>query len=511
MTTPQTDAELVQATLAGDRRAVERLVERYRRTVVAVACAALGNADDAQDVAQEALVYALQHLPDLREPDRLLPWLRRIALSRCADYRRRRGTRPLGLPLTQRDLASEENDLLLRLAVRQAVAHLPEIHRTTLLLRYVGGWSLREVAEYLGVPVNTVRSRLAAAKRALRVDLHPLTKEPAPMPSSTADLAPTHASVLSAAFPGATVLSVQENVETWLPFSPRVRLTLADGGQRTIDFRRDIGPQQAGLLPVLSRLGVPGPRLVYGPVDDGTGGYLTACEVPRGENLNRWALGGTPHRIRLATERAFEAVERLQSATDALLADPVGASLPRRTLSDEVARIAAGQTARFPGDAAPVGGDWQSDPWFAAALGRVQAVVADIRDPLAFTHYLHFQPNYLRIQPGTDPFSAPWGWPEDARYHANPLAEIVYPFGYLGDALLGLAMIWIYDAYPFVHAGFVEQFLWRRNITRRQFAARLAVKALFHVQRELPVARPAEGGEYWDALHGYVGQALAWM
>jgi hypothetical protein len=195
--------------------------------------------------------------------------------------------------------------------------------------------------------------------------------------------------------------------------------------------------------------------------------------------------------------------------TDALLADPAGADLPRRTLTDEAARI----------DTMPrtEAGDWRDDPWFAAALTKVRAAVADIDTPLVYTDYLHFFPNFVRVYPEADPFNEPLGWPGDVRLASNPIAEYVTPQGHIGDPLLGLTMVWIYDCYPFVHTGFVEQFLWRRGVSRREFAPRLALRALIEIQRALPLARPAregepvwEGGTYWDSLRGYVEQGLAW-
>ena len=72
-------------------------------------------------------------------------------------------------------------------------------------------------------------------------------------------------------------------------------------------------------------------------------------------------------------------------------------------------------------------------------------------------------------------------------------------------------MVWVQDCYPFVHTGFVEQFLWRRGVTQREFAPRLALKALQMIARDLPHARPAEGGGYWDGLHGWAEQGLGWL
>ena len=528
MMTPETDTQLVRRALAGDRLARGRLTERHRGSILALAYRTLENADDAQDVAQEALVCALQRLADLREAGRLAPWLRSITLSLCADYRCRRGTRRLGEPLTALNERSEEKSYAEALTVRQAVADLSDAHRTTLLLHYVGGWSREEVASILEIPVNTVRSRLMAAKRNLRADLPGFSPETASpkgklMPTDTFGLSETRLSLLNAAFPGARLLSIQTDLEPWMPFGPRVRLALMDGTEKAVDFRGDIDPARAALLPVLERLGIPGPRIIHGPVprpsdqrdvENWNGAdYETLCEIPRGENLLLWALGGTPHRIRLATERAFEAIDQLQGITAALQADPAGAGLERRTLADEVAILT--DDARWEADPwlAEEGrarSQWLADPWFAAALGKVEAAIEGIHDPLVYTSYGFFFPLSYRILP-SDTFSEPFGAPGDPAYRQNPLVEFVGPFGHYGDPLLGLAMVWVQDCYPFVHTGFVEQFLWRRGVTKREFAPRLALKALQMIARDLPLERPSEGGVYWDGLHGWAEQGLGWM
>jgi hypothetical protein len=299
-----------------------------------------------------------------------------------------------------------------------------------------------------------------------------------------------------------------------MPFSPRVRLALADGKKKTIDFRGDLDPHKVELIRYLAGSGIPGPRLVHGPVarTDGSG-YDTLCKVPAGENLLLWTLGGTPHRIRLATERAFESIDRLQGITDALLADSVGKGLSRRTLADEAAALTddakwkADPWLNVPESEVAV---WRRDSWFRAALTKVEAAVKDIHDPLVFTNYLHFFPNFVRIQPAADLLNEPLGWPGDPRYQENPIVEYVAPYGHIGDPLLDLAMVWIYDCYPFVHTGFVEQYLWRHGVSRREFAPRLALRALQTVARQLPVKRPDEGG-WWDAVRGWAEQGLAWM
>ena len=344
------------------------------------------------------------------------------------------------------------------------------------------------------------------------------------MLTSTLGLAELQRSLLDAAFPNARILSVQADLEPWMPFGPRVRLALPGGAEKAADFRGDIDPARAALLPVLERLGIPGPHLLAGPVSRPAAerdarnwngaDFLTLCEPPRGENLLLWALGGTPHRIRLATERAFEAIDRLQGITAALQADPLGAALEQRTLADEAARLT--DEARWNADPwlAAEGRNrtqWLQDPWFAGALQEVQAALPAVALPPVYTHYSHFLPLSYRITPAADVFAEPLGAPGDPAYGANPLVEYVHPFGHYGDPLLGLAMVWVYDCYPFVHTGFVEQFLWRRGVTKREFAPRRALTALQMIARDLPLERPAEGGRYWDSLHGWAKQGLEWM
>lgn len=517
-----TDAALVRRTLRGDRLAAEQLTERHRRTVYAIAYHALGNADDAQDVAQEALVYVYQRLTEVRDATRFAGWLRHVTLSLCVDYRRRRGTRRLGEPITLLNEKSEEADHVQRLAVRQAMAHLSEDHRTTLLLHYLGGWSQEEVAAMMTTSVNTVRSRLMAAKRRLRTDLNdtlfpggvlPIRNQGIFMSAKTLSLSAIHQSLIETAFPGARILSVQHNPEPWMPFSPRVRLELREGGEKTVDFRGGIDPHRAELIAVLERLNIPGPRLLHGPIKTAEG-WLTICEAPRGENLTLWTLGGTPHRIRLATERAMEGIDRLQGVTEALMADPIGAQLPRRTLTDELAILTNDSLWNADPWLVEEGAarqEWLRDPWFAAALAKVEAAVKEINDPLVYTNYAFFFPQEYRIQPGNGVTDEPLGYPGDPHYQENPIVEFTNPYGHFGDPLLGLAMVWVYDCYPFVHTGFVEQFLWRRGVTRREFAPRLALKALQMVARDLPVVRPAEGGNYWDSLRNWAIQGLDWI
>jgi RNA polymerase sigma-70 factor, ECF subfamily len=498
----ENDTQLLERAHQGERMALEQLLERHRKSTTALAYRALNNADDAQDVAQEALVYVSQKLTTLRNPDAFAGWLRQITLNLCVDYRRRRGTRRLGEPMAVLDAVTEEANYAERLIIRQALAPLSEAHRTVLLLHYIGGWSIEEVAEITAVPINTVRSRLMHAKKHLRTDLslfEPRNKIKTikTMKSTTFALTEAQTALFYTAFPNATIHFIQAEPEPWMPFSCRITGQAANGDAFSADIRNDISPERHELLNTLATLGIPVPQVLANTPEGGT-----LCATPQGENTLTWALGGTPHRIRIACERGIEGIERLQAITEPLLATPAGQKLPRRTLQDETDEIIS------------KGGVWLNDAWFAAALQKVRQAVGEVNTPLVFTDYIHFFPNFLRIATQETLPDAPMGWPNDITLKQNPITEFVHPFGHIGDPILGLTMVLLYDCYPIVHAGFVEQFLWKNGYSKRDFGIRLALRSLQTIQRELPVQRPKnkeEGADYWDALHGYAEQALGWM
>jgi RNA polymerase sigma-70 factor, ECF subfamily len=169
----QDDAELVARARAGDREAFGELVERYAAAARRVARAVLGDADDADDAAQDAMLSALVKLGqyDPRRP--FGPWLLRIVANAATDRRRRRTVRrtePLDPGLaaggTRPDTTTERRALAERL--RQALAELPERRRIAVVLFDVEGYTHAEIAGVLGIPEGTVRSEVFHARRRLR-------------------------------------------------------------------------------------------------------------------------------------------------------------------------------------------------------------------------------------------------------------------------------------------------------------------------------------------------------
>jgi RNA polymerase sigma-70 factor (ECF subfamily) len=183
-----TDAEIVACVRGGDTEAYALLVDRYRSAVYGLAYHSLRSVEDARDVAQEALVQAYRCLEQLREPARFGAWLGQITRNECRAWERRHRQRGAsGEPQTVDDGVDQ---LVTRLAVEQALARLSEASRLTLTLFYIDAYSMREIAEFLAVPVTTIKSRLRDARARIRKELREIVEEtikPAALPEDFAD------------------------------------------------------------------------------------------------------------------------------------------------------------------------------------------------------------------------------------------------------------------------------------------------------------------------------------
>jgi RNA polymerase sigma-70 factor (ECF subfamily) len=164
---------------AGEASAFEEFVTAYQHRVFGVALRMLGNAAEAQDVAQEAFLRAHRGLAEFRGDARLSTWLyaivSRLCLNRLAGTERRlarHGEETLArLPDTGPgpDQAFERGEL--EEALHRAIAELPDERRIVVVLRDVEGLAYEEIAEVLELPVGTVRSRLHRARLDLKEKL----------------------------------------------------------------------------------------------------------------------------------------------------------------------------------------------------------------------------------------------------------------------------------------------------------------------------------------------------
>jgi RNA polymerase sigma-70 factor (ECF subfamily) len=168
---PPSDEELVAAANGGDAGAFEQLYERHREWVVRLALRFCPDHGLALDVMQETFLYLLGLFPgfELRARMRtfLYPVVRHRALAAWSRARRERAVSLRGS--SGEDASSEPRDPVAE-GLGQLLAELPVGQREVLLLRFVDGLALGEIARALEVPVGTVKSRLHLALRALRED-----------------------------------------------------------------------------------------------------------------------------------------------------------------------------------------------------------------------------------------------------------------------------------------------------------------------------------------------------
>lgn len=174
-TTPR--GALVERAQAGDRLAFDALLECWLGPAFHTALAILGSEPDARDATQDAFLRAWCNLRQLRDPERFDAWLSRILVNSCRGLRRRRRqvtVREIDLstipsreePSTAFETAWGEQPASLD-AVEHAFEQLSIPERTILVLHHLEHRPLGEIADTLGIPVGTAKSRLFTARHAL--------------------------------------------------------------------------------------------------------------------------------------------------------------------------------------------------------------------------------------------------------------------------------------------------------------------------------------------------------
>jgi RNA polymerase sigma-70 factor, ECF subfamily len=165
--------DLVEAAQRGDHEAFEALAAAAGSRLLTVARLIMRDGHQAEDAVQDALVRAWQNLPLLRDPDRWDAWLHRLLVRACADQGRRRRrheaeVRMIGIEAATGDDAGsiDDHDQLDR-----GFRRLKPDQRAALALRFYLGMTVPEVADALGVPVGTAKSKIHYAVEAMRAAL----------------------------------------------------------------------------------------------------------------------------------------------------------------------------------------------------------------------------------------------------------------------------------------------------------------------------------------------------
>jgi RNA polymerase sigma-70 factor (ECF subfamily) len=192
---------MARALLAGEPEAFDKFVASFRSKLFHYSWMMCGQAEDAEDVAQETLLKAFQNLDQLREPDRLRAWVFRIAKNVCLMRRRTSLFAPTEeIPLEElppgSELADDERapeaallETELRAVLERVILELPPVYRPVVLLRDIEELSTEETAQILELSPEAVKTRLHRGRSAMRQKLdcylnnHCLDDLPCPDPA----------------------------------------------------------------------------------------------------------------------------------------------------------------------------------------------------------------------------------------------------------------------------------------------------------------------------------------
>jgi RNA polymerase sigma-70 factor (ECF subfamily) len=180
-----TDEELVARCLGGDTESFNTLIRRWERPIYALAYRVIGHEDEARDVCQETFLRAFRGLRGFKGQAKFSSWLYRITLNLCRDWIRRQRRTPVvpapdGIDLVEiadRQAAPVDlvEDLLARRDLNRSVVKamhaLSEEQRTAVILKEYHGLTFQEIADLLGCPLSTVKTRLYQGLTVLRREL----------------------------------------------------------------------------------------------------------------------------------------------------------------------------------------------------------------------------------------------------------------------------------------------------------------------------------------------------
>jgi len=179
------ELDLVRRSLARDELAFRAIMLRHNRRLYRIARGIVRNDADAEEVVQEAYVRAFMHLGDFRGDSSLATWLSRITINEALGRLRRKRSRPEVqveeprldaqiIPFPQTAIDDPEKTMAQRQIlqlVEQATDNLPENFRLVFITRVIEGMSVEETSEILGIPPETVKTRLHRARRLVREQL----------------------------------------------------------------------------------------------------------------------------------------------------------------------------------------------------------------------------------------------------------------------------------------------------------------------------------------------------
>jgi RNA polymerase sigma-70 factor (ECF subfamily) len=189
----EADLALVNRVKQGEKAAFDLLVIKYQARIINLVSRFVRNQSDAQDVTQEAFIKAYRAMPNFRGESAFYTWLYRIAVNTAKNWLAVQASRrptEMDYDISEmeqidegnalKDLGTPEHLLLtkeIQDTIIRAIEGLPEDLRMAITLRELEGLSYEEIAEVMGCPIGTVRSRIFRAREAIDKLLKPLITE----------------------------------------------------------------------------------------------------------------------------------------------------------------------------------------------------------------------------------------------------------------------------------------------------------------------------------------------
>jgi aminoglycoside phosphotransferase (APT) family kinase protein len=280
---------------------------------------------------------------------------------------------------------------------------------------------------------------------------------------------------------GTTVLEVRFAPQYTVKGPALVRVAHPDGSERTLVLKMSGSPHgivtEAQLLPVLERLGLPVPRVLAGPAfnrdDPQTGPSMVMSYLP-GTDLQRLSMA-SPAELDSAGKLVMDGIARLHSLTAAIRQEAIGRQLPQVTLLTELRHVIER------------GGPWLQAPLFRRAAQQLVPILAEIQTPLIFSNGDYQPANFL-----TD--------------GQRVVGFLDFDLACFEDPHYGVAKYRVYDMAPLHKAGFVERYLNAHGLSEVDLAPRMAVRCLWTLQREIPIAD--RDGEYGSHVIQLLREAL---
>lgn len=160
---------MLEGARVGDEAAFASIVDDHGAMVFSIAFHMLGDRHAAEELAQDVFLQLFRSIAQIESDEHLLFWLRQVATRRCIDQIRRTRWRLVSLEAAEAvGRETEPRDPWLARRVLENLSELPDLQRAVLTLRYQEDLDPMEIAAILNLPVNTVKSHLHRALRALR-------------------------------------------------------------------------------------------------------------------------------------------------------------------------------------------------------------------------------------------------------------------------------------------------------------------------------------------------------